>query len=90
MLGDLELILITVFVLYIYANVAKHLGRRRMTPRQPRPYTRASPKRGCIPTALPSGPGVRPHLHADDGIDEEEHGDEQTDVGQGLAGGGRR
>lgn len=26
------------------------------------------------------------HLHADDGVDEEEHGDEQADVGQSLGG----
>lgn len=25
-------------------------------------------------------------LHADDGVDEEQHGDEQDDVGQGLEG----
>lgn len=29
-------------------------------------------------------PGTR--LHADDGVDEEDHGDEQADVGQGLEG----
>lgn len=27
---------------------------------------------------------INPYLHADDGIDKEEHGDEETDVGQGL------
>ena len=25
-----------------------------------------------------------PNLHPDDGVDEEEHGDEEDDVGQGL------
>lgn len=45
-----------------------------------------------ISALLPQGTGApsapcpirRTHLHADDGVDEERHGDEQTHVGQGL------
>ena len=29
-------------------------------------------------------PPLATHLHADDGVDEEEHGNQQADVGQGL------
>lgn len=31
-------------------------------------------KPACVPT----------HLHSDDGVDEEQHGNEQADIGQGL------
>lgn len=30
--------------------------------------------------------GTRTHLHPDDGIDEEKHGNQQTDIRQGLVG----
>lgn len=47
-------------------------------------WPRAAPcrPRDRAPRAVPGGT----HLHADDGVDEEEHGDEQAHVGQGLRG----
>lgn len=102
-LSDLELVLITVLVLHVDADVAKHLRNGRVTtrasPAAPQPVASGRPAPSLRPPDLgatgplllgggcPSGwvPGT--HLHPDDGVDEEEHGNQQTDIRQGLAGG---
>lgn len=105
-LSDLELILITIFILHINADVAKHLENRsvmirsrhalsgsRETPLNP---TAASPNgvsqtHPSLRTVALLGRalgtlGVGTHLHPDDGVDKEKHGNQQTDIGQGLVG----
>lgn len=76
-LRDLEFILVAVLVFPVNADVAKHLRSWRVTMRAVT-ATLAPFDAGSLPQ--PWYPRVRGHLHPDDGVDEEEHGDQQTDI----------